>query len=258
MNCEKEVYVDMNEVINIFHSFDKEGERHKDTAGNSNEHLNLVDEIINEFNLIESNMKLQYNSNKNYKEKLVTPFECGKSNHTCNNSVSAVSSKETKENGGVCKLNYESYNEQFTIVKGSSCCINGSNSVNKCCCVVDIEKITQLIELVNALHTKLNETNNKLNALQFQRNSFSKVNFPSENRSHFTNNDYIITSNPNISYNAMLTQPDNTNSNNNNAHNTSNSNKQKRLYNDALLFNANYSKKQQPITSFLHKQFKNK
>ena len=246
MNCEKEVYVDMNEVMDIFHSFDNGTD--KDPIVSSSEQLNLVDEIIKEFNLIESNIKQQYKSNNHYKDITVTPFQCVNSNNTQSNNGD-ISAKKTKENGVERNLNRE-HNGQFTI-KGNGSCVNSSKC---CCCVVDMEKITQLIELVNTLHSKLNETNTKLNALQFRNHSFPKVNFPSENTPYFTN-EYAITCNNSISYEAITTQH-----NNNNLSNISQSNKQKRSYNEAQfpLFNANISKKQQPITSFLHKQFKNK
>ena len=257
MNRKHELYVDMNEVMKIFHSFDNSNSNHNGVTADSDEQMNLVDEIIDEYNLIPSNIKVQKKSNnKNYKEQDVTQFECVKSNSkisnsnsNSNSSNSISNSRETKANGGnICKFNFNN-TEHFTIVKESNCCITGSgsnnsNNINKCCCcIVDSNKITQLIKLINALHTKLNETNSKLTALS---TSLPKVNFPSEN-TH--NNKYTITSNTNaISYLSLTSHPDN----------IANSNKPKRSYNDTFTFNTNASKKQQPITSFLHKQFKHK
>ena len=259
MNRKHELYVDMNEVMKIFHSFDNSNDNDNDNGvtADSDEQMNLVDEIIDEYNLIPSNIKVQKKShNKNYKEQDVTQFECVKSNskvsNISNSNSSISSSRETKANGGnICKFNFNN-TEQFTIVKESNCCITGnssnsnsnSNNSNKCCCcIVDNDKITQLIKLINALHTKLNETNSKLTALS---TSLPKVNFPSEN-TH--NNKYTITSNTNtISYPALTSYPDT----------IPNSNKPKRSFNDTFTFNTNASKKQQPITSFLHKQFKHK
>ena len=259
MNRQHELYVDMNEVMKIFHSFDNSNSNDNGVTADSDEQMNLVDEIIDEYNLIPSNIKVQKKSNnKNYKEQDVTQFECVKSNSkvsnsnsNSNSSNSISNSRETKANGGnICKFNFNN-TEHFTIVKESNCCITGgssggnnNNNINKCCCcIVDSNKITQLIKLINALHTKLNETNTKLTALS---TSLPKVNFPSEN-TH--NNKYTISSNTNaISYLSLTSHPDN----------IANSNKPKRSYNDTFTFNTNASKKQQPITSFLHKQFKHK
>ena len=250
MNRKHELYVDMNEVMEIFHSFDNnngnDNGNDNGVTADSDEQMNLVDEIIDEYNLIPSNIKAQKKCNinsENYKERSITPFECVKSNSKVSNSNSNSNSSSNSSNSNSINSSRE------TKANGGDCCITSSscNNTHKCCCcIVDNDKITQLIKLVNTLHTKLNETNSKLTALHLQTTSHSKLNFPSENPH---NTKYTITSNTNtISYTAITSHPDI----------IPISNKPKRSYNDTFLLNINASKKQQPITSFLHKQFKHK